>query len=171
VHIGDQIAFIGIFMPVLVYALASEAAKPGAARLMQAGDTGIVNLSVTAYALLNALILLLALVPSQALWQVISLVGLGIVGLIGLLALGWAVIEAVRLRQWGWLAAMAVITIAVALVTIMIPPSARQYIDTPEQVAVLVSAGPSAAALIYGLWGGRTLPLQAGTKQFSPASR
>jgi hypothetical protein len=168
VHIGDQIAFIGIFMPVLVYALASEAAKPGAARLMQAGDTGIVNLSVTAYALLNALILLLALVPAQALWQVISLVGLGIVGLIGLMAFGWAVSEAVRLRQWGWLVAMAVITIAVALVTIMIPPSARPYIDTPEQVAVLVAAGPSAAALIYGLWGGRTL--QAGTTQFSPAS-
>src|SRR5262249_40865565 len=154
-------AFIGIFMPVLVYALANQADQRGSQRVTQARTTRIVNLSVAALVLLNALILLLALFPPQDMRQVISLAGLGIVGLIGLVALRGAVIEAVRVRQWEWLVGMAVILIAIALVTIMIPPSARPYIDTPEQLAVLVSTCPSAAALIYGLWGRQTLQLRA----------
>jgi hypothetical protein len=156
--VGDNIVFVGLFMPVLVYALANGARNWRPRHGVWTRHRGIVNLSVATLVLLNALLLLLAMLPHAAAGrQVIGFAGVGAVGLLGLLALGGAVLQAVGDRQWGWLAGMLLTLVAVAFVASLIPPGARPYLDTPVRLAGLVGAAPSAAALLYGLWGGLTL--------------
>jgi hypothetical protein len=174
-------AFVGLFMPVLAYALAYGSEARLVQRTTPTRIGGGMWLPVAVLALLNALAFVEAYlfevwnrtdVDDYRLATFATAVGgAALATLIGLVAIGRVLVQVVRARRWGWLLALLLILLMVyfaaggfdPLASSLHFPFGLHYVeDHGESWALSVrlfglGLSLNVTALVYGLWGGVTL--------------
>jgi len=177
--------FIGLFMPVLAYTLVHGSEAQLVRRATPPPRVGAARLPVAALALLNALAFVEAYLfevstrthadEYSSATVAIGVGGAAITTLIGLVALGRALVQLVRAHRWGWLITLLLTLLVVFFVvggfdpqiTFLFPFSllyARGLLSSQgARLALsvwLLGLSAVTIALIDGLWGGVTVPRQ-----------